>query len=96
MLTVAQYYQHIHDTVFPHALKKLQQCADPRSIADWKKAICRYINEKSVAGEPAQVFAIPGLNPQEEESKDNLTMPQRVYVEALSLQGIITAHNIAF
>jgi hypothetical protein len=40
------------------------------------------IIEKMVTGEPAQILAIPGLNPQDEELKENLTMPQKVYLEA--------------
>jgi hypothetical protein len=63
MVTIAQYTQHIQETVFPQAIHELQQCASPESVANWKKVVCRYIHDKSVAGEPAQEPVIPGVNP---------------------------------
>jgi hypothetical protein len=37
-----------------------------------------------------------GFNPQDEERKENYTMPQRVYIESLSLEQSIAAMNISF
>jgi hypothetical protein len=85
MLTVPQYTQHIRETVFTEALQKLEQCADAESVSNWKKVVCGYICEKKVAGEPAREPINFGLNPQDEERKENLSMPQRIYYEALQL-----------
>jgi hypothetical protein len=96
MLTVPQFIAHIQETVFPQAAQKLQQCADPQAVASWKRVVCSFIKEKSVAGEPPQEFEILGFNPQDEERKENLTMPQRVYLEAEALVQNIAAANISY
>ena len=87
--------QQIQDTVFPQAVQKLQQCNDAAAIANWKKVVCEFINEKKVAGEPYLQLMI-GINPQDEEHKENLTMAQRVYLRAFKLETSITNVNLSF
>ena len=95
MLTVPEYVNHVKETVFPQALQKLEQCADAAAVARWKKVVCQFINEKRVAGEPAEEFMIK-INPQDEERKENLSTAERVYLSAHHLETSVINVNLAF
>ena len=74
MLSIQEFCAFVKETVFPESLKSLASVTKLEHIAEWRKELTKALNSKPVVG-------LEPLNPQEEESKDDLPVPQRIFVE---------------
>ena len=79
-------------TVFPKSLEALKTCVDLQQVGEWREQHCKSIYERKLGGNWDAILA---YNPQDEESKDDLTMSQRVYIEAQKLVDGVSSINRA-
>jgi hypothetical protein len=77
--------QFVELTLFPSRLLSLKQCKNAEEVSLWKRMLFKDIKDKQVQGEPEQDNKPFDLDPQE-ENKEELPMPQKVFVEAKALQ----------
>jgi hypothetical protein len=83
-MEIEQFIDYIEQTVYPSGLKSLQQSKTADDITLWKKTQCKRIHSKFVTGETLEDLLAQDGYPQE-ENKELLTLPQRVFIEAKRL-----------
>ena len=72
----------MQSTVFPAGIESLQQCTDLQQVSDWREQFCKTVYARKLGGDWDAILA---FNPQDDNLKQNLTMPQRVYIAATQL-----------
>ena len=86
MVSVAEFTQFVKSKAFPTGLNELDKLKTADDVAVWRKMLFRELLSKPVKGEAIDEQLDFIIHPQEsqEESKDELTMPKRVYLAAKS------------
>ncbi len=85
MILIDQYIEYVEQKVFPQGLLGLKKCQNATELTGWKKDLWKAIVAMKVQGEDI-LDKINLPYPQEESKDDQLTMPQRVYIEAQKLE----------
>ena len=86
MVSIAEFTQFVKSKAFPTGLNELDTLKTADDVAVWRKMLFRELSSKPVKGEAIDEQLDFIIHPQEsqEESKDELTMPKRVYLAAKS------------
>ena len=83
MATVADFYKYVEE-VFPRALASLKECQDGSDVSVWRARLELELNQKQVQGESLEdMMRATAHHPQDcEESKEELTFAQRIFIAA--------------
>ena len=95
MLTIAQFAAFVQDEVFPGSLESLKKCETVEDVQQWRLKHAKLLASKMVQGESIQDMCKFDVHPQEEEeSKDNLSMPHKIFLAAKKCHDEFKAANI--
>jgi hypothetical protein len=88
MVTIAEFSEYVEKSAFPNSLKALAQCESASEITMWRERLIRDLRGKTVLGENLKQLLEIDFAPQdEEESKEELSMPKQLHtaVDKLTL-----------
>jgi hypothetical protein len=86
---VQSYAEYIETTLFPKGIEDLKKCADLFAVNEWRTQFCSAVYERKLGVDWDAIR----FNPQDEERKEDLTMSQRFYLEAVKLESSVKKVN---